>query len=336
MLGVEFVEFATNETEAEALAGLFRALGFAEGARHRSKEITLFRQGGINLVINTEQEGFAHSAYLVHGTSAYALGLKVESAAATVARAKALGAQTFEQRRGPGELAIPAIRGVGGGVIYFIDGASEHVSEVEFEPLCMPAVTDAALVAIDHVAQTMNYEEMLSWALFYTSIFKLRKSPIVDVIDPAGVVRSQAIADDDGLLRLTLNGAENSNTLAGHFFAESFGSSIQHLALRTHDIFAAADRLRQTGFVPLQISPNYYDDLEARFGLTPDFTERLRAGNILYDRDDAGEFLQIYSQPYGDGFFIEVVETPGRLCRLRRVQRPVPNRRTEARYVEGG
>jgi 4-hydroxyphenylpyruvate dioxygenase len=154
----------------------------------------------------------------------------------------------------------------------------------------------------------MNYEEMLSWALFYTSIFKLRKSPIVDVIDPAGVVRSQAIADDDGLLRLTLNGAENSNTLAGHFFAESFGSSIQHLALRTHDIFAAADRLRQAGFVPLQISQNYYDDLEARFGLAPDFTARLRVGNMLYDRDDAGEFLQIYSQPYGDGFFIEIVE----------------------------
>lgn len=308
VLGVEFVEFAANETEAEALAGLFGTLGFTEAARHRSKDVTLFRQGGINLVINTEKEGFAHSAYLVHGTSAYALGLKVEDAAATLARAKALGAQTFEQRRGPGELAIPAIRGVGGGVIYFIDGASEHVWEVEFEALGTPAIADAGLVAVDHVAQTMNYEEMLSWTLFYTSIFKLRKSPIVDVIDPAGVVRSQAIADDGCLLRLTLNGAENSKTLAGHFIAESFGSSIQHLALRTHDIFRAADRLRQTGFVPLQISQNYYHDLEARFGLAPDFTERLRAGNILYDRDDAGEFLQIYSQPYGDGFFIEIVE----------------------------
>jgi 4-hydroxyphenylpyruvate dioxygenase len=306
--GVEFVEFAADESEAETLAGMFRALGFAEAARHRSKDVTLFRQGDINLVINTEKEGFAHSAYLAHGTCAYAIGLKVENAAATVTRAKALGAEPFEQRRGPGELPIPAIRGVGGGVIYFIDATSANVWEVEFEPIEVTAAADAGLITIDHVAQTMNYEEMLSWLLFYTSIFNLRKSPMVDVIDPAGLIRSQAIADNDGLLRLTLNGAENSRTLAGHFIAESFGSSIQHLALRTNDIFATADRLRQIGFVPLRISQNYYDDLEARFGLAPDVTERLKAGDILYDRDEAGEFFQIYVQTYGDGFFIEIVE----------------------------
>jgi 4-hydroxyphenylpyruvate dioxygenase len=149
---------------------------------------------------------------------------------------------------------------------------------------------------------------MLSWGLFYTAIFNLRKSSMVDVIDPAGLVRSQAIASDDGLLRLTLNGAENHKTLAGHFMAESFGSSIQHLAFRTDNIFTAAARLREAGFAPLRISPNYYDDLEARFGLTPDVTERLRAHNILYDRDGTGEFFQIYSQTYGDGFFFEIVE----------------------------
>jgi 4-hydroxyphenylpyruvate dioxygenase len=306
--GVEFVEFAADESEAETLSGMFRTMGFAEAARHRSKDVTLFRQSGINLVINTEKEGFAHSAYLAHGTCAYAIGLKVENAAATVTRAKALGADPFEQRRGPGELPIPAIRGVGGGVIYFIDAMSENVWEVEFEPLDVTAAADAGLIAIDHVAQTMNYEEMLSWLLFYTSIFNLRKSPMVDVIDPAGLIRSQAIADNNGLLRLTLNGAENSRTLAGHFIAESFGSSIQHLALRTDDIFATADRLHQIGFVPLRISQNYYEDLEARFGLAHDFTERLKAADILYDRDEAGEFFQIYGQTYGDGFFIEIVE----------------------------
>jgi 4-hydroxyphenylpyruvate dioxygenase len=308
---VEFIEFTANETEAEELAAMFRAMGFAEVARHRNKDVTLFRQGSIHLVINTEKEGFAHSAYLMHGASAYAIGLRVEDAAATVGRAKALGAETFEQRRGPGELPIPAVRGVGGGVIYFIDARSEHVWEVEFEPLSGPEVADSGLVAIDHVAQTMDYGEMLSWVLFYTSIFNLRKSPMVDVIDPAGVVRSQAIASADGLLRLTLNGAENHKTLAGHFMAESFGSSVQHLAFRTSDIFATADRLRQAGFAPLRISLNYYDDLEARFGLASDLAAKLRAGNILYDRDDAGEFFQIYSQTYGDGFFLEIVERRG-------------------------
>src|SRR5690606_15710236 len=126
--------------------------------------------------------------------------------------------------------------------------------------------------------------EMLSWLLFYTSIFRTTKTPIVDVVDPAGIVRSQVIESEDGGLRLTLNGAENRRTLAGHFVAESFGSGVQHLAFATDDIFATAARLRESGFEGLAISPNYYDHIEARFGLDPELAGRLRAANILYDR----------------------------------------------------
>ncbi|TKT74752.1 bifunctional sugar phosphate isomerase/epimerase/4-hydroxyphenylpyruvate dioxygenase family protein [Aquamicrobium sp. LC103] len=309
--GVEFIEFAADEGEAEELAALLSMMGFAEAARHKSKDVSLWRQGGINIVVNTEKEGFAHSSYLVHGTSAYAIGLKVDDAKATVARAKALGAEPFEQPRGPGELAIPAIRGVGGGVIYFIDAKSElaRVWEIEFEEIPDTAAgEDAGLISIDHVAQTMNYEEMLTWLLFYTSIFRTRKLPMVDVVDPAGLVRSQVIENDDGTLRLTLNGAENRKTLAGHFIAESFGSSVQHLAFRSDDIFATVGTLREKGFLPLEISPNYYDDLEARFGFEPEFIDRLRGHNILYDRDDRGEYFQVYSANYGEGFFFEIVE----------------------------
>ncbi|WP_028033540.1 bifunctional sugar phosphate isomerase/epimerase/4-hydroxyphenylpyruvate dioxygenase family protein [Chelativorans sp. J32] len=311
--GVEFIEFAADEEEARELAGLLSAMGFALVARHRNKDVDLWRQGGINIVINTEKEGFAHSSYIVHGANAYAMGLKVEDAAATVARAKALGAEIFEQRHGPGELAIPAIRGVGGGVIYFLDGRSElsRVWEIEFEPLAGGKEADAGLVAIDHVAQTMNYEEMLTWILFYTSIFRTRKSPMVDVVDPAGLVRSQVIESEDGALRLTLNGAENRKTLAGHFIAESFGSSVQHLAFACRDIFDTARALKEHGFEALEISRNYYDDLEARFGLDADFSDRLRAENILYDRDGEGEYFQLYSTNYGEGFFFEIVERRG-------------------------
>jgi 4-hydroxyphenylpyruvate dioxygenase len=311
--GVEFIEFAANEAEAQELAGLLTTMGFSEAARHKNKDVTLYRQGGINIVINTEKEGLAHSAYIVHGTTAYAMGLKVEDAAATVARARALGADPFEQRPGPGELAIPAIRGVGGGVIYFIDGKSDlaRVWEIEFEPVGDGAATDTGLLAIDHVAQTMNYEEMLTWLLFYTSIFRTRKAPMVDVIDPSGLIRSQAIENEEGTLRLTLNGAENRKTLAGHFIAESFGSSVQHIAFATSDILAVAEAMQASGFTPLSISPNYYDDLEARFGLDPALADRLRAENILYDRDEHGEFFQLYSRNYGEGFFFEIVERKG-------------------------
>ncbi|WP_428698195.1 bifunctional sugar phosphate isomerase/epimerase/4-hydroxyphenylpyruvate dioxygenase family protein [Stappia sp.] len=312
--GIEFVEFAADEAEAEVLAGMFEALGFAHIGRHVSKDVTLWRQGGINLVINTEREGFSHSSYLVHGTSVCDIGLKVADAAATVTRARALGADTFEQPAGPGELKIPAIRGVGGGVMHFIDDTAElaRVWETEFRPLAAgKEEPSAGLTRIDHLAQTMNYEEMLTWMLFYTSIFATRKTPMVDVVDPAGLVRSQAIETADGNLRITLNGAENRRTLAGRFIAESFGSAVQHIAFATDDIFVSAAALEAKGFRALEISRNYYDDLEARFGLDPDFAERLRVRNILYDRDGEGEYFQLYSPNYGEGFFFEVVERRG-------------------------
>jgi 4-hydroxyphenylpyruvate dioxygenase len=311
--GVEFVEFAANEIEAEELAVLLGTMGFSPVARHRNKDVVLFRQGDINIVVNTEKEGLAHSSWLVHGTSAYAFGLKVEDAAATVARARALGAELFEQRHGPGELSIPAIRGVGGGVIYFIDGKSElgRVWEIEFEPADEPGKSGAGLLSIDHVAQTMGYEEMLTWLLFYVSIFRTRKSPMVDVVDPGGLVHSQVVESEGGGLRLTLNGAENRKTLAGHFIAERFGSGVQHLAFSASEIFATAARLKALGFQALEISPNYYDDLEARLGLPSGLVERLRSASILYDRDDGGEYFQLYSRNYGEGFFFEIVERRG-------------------------
>ncbi|MGN6468766.1 MAG: bifunctional sugar phosphate isomerase/epimerase/4-hydroxyphenylpyruvate dioxygenase family protein [Rhizobiaceae bacterium] len=309
--GVEFVEFAANEAEAEELGALLSTMGFSLAAEHRNRDVAVWRQGsagGINMVVNTSQEGFAHSSYLVHGTNAYAIGLRVADAAATVERARALGAETFAEQRGEGELAIPAIRGVGGGVIYFIDDALANVWDVEFEPVQRRDGAGAGLFAIDHVAQTMNYEEMLTWLLFYTAIFRTAKLPMVDVVDPAGLVRSQVVESPDGRLRLTLNGAENRKTLAGHFIAESFGSSVQHIAFATGDILESSARLAALGFRPLEISPNYYDDLEARFDLAPELVQRLRTGNILYDRDEHGEFFQLYSRNFGEGFFFEIVE----------------------------
>lgn len=336
--GVAFVEFAADEAEAHVLATQLRQLGFRRTGRHRSKAVERFSQGEINIVINTEREGMAHSAYVTHGTSAYALGLMVDDAQATVERAKALGAQLFSQRPGPDQLTIPAIRGVGGGVIYFLDETSPlgRVWDMEFDPADDgEAGMEAGLLRVDHVAQTMNYEEMLTWILFYRSIFVVDKSPMVDVVDPSGLVRSQVIENTAGSLRLTLNGAESHRTLAGRFIAETFGSSVQHLAFATADIFATAAAMRQNGMQMLEISPNYYEDLQARLSLSDALTERLSAANVLYDRDAGGEFFQLYSINIGEGFFFEVVQravgyngygapnAPFRIAAQKRALRPV-------------
>ncbi|MBX4999397.1 bifunctional sugar phosphate isomerase/epimerase/4-hydroxyphenylpyruvate dioxygenase family protein [Rhizobium lentis] len=312
--GIAFIEFAADEDEAAELETLFASLGFRKAAKHKTKRVTVFRQGAINLVVNTERRGFASASYAVHGTSAYAAGLMVDDAEAALQRAIALGAERFVQTLDAGEIEMPAVRGVGGGVLYFLDRKTDlgRIWEIEFDAIDDGAAPQpAGLQSIDHMAQTMKYEELLTWLLFYTSLVEAEKTPMVDIVDPSGIVRSQVVENGEGSLRITMNGAENRNTLAGRFIADTFGSGIQHLAFRTDDIFATAAALAANGFVPLTISPNYYDDLEARFGLDADFADRLKANNILYDRDDFGEYFQLYSPTYGEGLFFEIVERRG-------------------------
>lgn len=312
--GVAFVEFAASAAEAEALGMLLHSMGFRRAGRHLSKDVDLWQQGDVRIVVNTDADGFAQSSHIMHGLNICDIGLSVDNAENTVARAKVLGADPFSQTVAPGQLDIPAIRGVGGGILHFVDDTSglRDVWNTEFRPVEDDAAPGpAGLTRIDHIAQTMNYEEMLTWSLFYISLFDLSKAPTVDVVDPGGLIRSQAIASDDGRLRITLNGAESHRTFAGRFMADSFGSSVQHVALASDDIFATAASMAENGFQPLQMTENYYDDLAARLALDPGLTERLKAHHILYDEDANGAFFQFYSRPFGGGIFFEVVQRTG-------------------------
>jgi 4-hydroxyphenylpyruvate dioxygenase len=162
---VEWIEFAVSEDDAVDLGRVFAGMGFAEAGRHRSKQVTRWRQGEINLVINTEPEGLAHSHQIVHGPSVVALGLRVGDAAAAMTRAEALRIAAFRQSVGPGELDIPAIRGLGGSLVYFTDAKGElgRVWNIEFAPTGREAAP--VLARIDHIAQSMSPDEMLSWRL---------------------------------------------------------------------------------------------------------------------------------------------------------------------------
>ncbi|WP_295513074.1 bifunctional sugar phosphate isomerase/epimerase/4-hydroxyphenylpyruvate dioxygenase family protein [uncultured Sulfitobacter sp.] len=310
--GVSFVEFASRGEEADALETILRTLGFQHSGTHIAKKLALWTQGDIRIVVNREKSGYASSAYMAHGTTVCDIGIAVDAAADTVERAQRLGAAPFNQPVGPGELNIPAIRGLSGSVMHFIDKTSglNDVWSVEFTQTAQDD-SDAGLMRIDHLAQTMSYDEMLSWSLFYTTLFQMNKSPMVDVVDPDGLVRSQALETPNGTFRITLNGAETHRTMAGNFLADSFGASVQHIALASDDIFVTSDAMAKRGFKPLPMSDNYYADLAARFDLDPAVLARLKAGNILYDEDANGAFFQFYSQPYAGGMFFEIVERRG-------------------------
>ncbi|MGR3700934.1 MAG: bifunctional sugar phosphate isomerase/epimerase/4-hydroxyphenylpyruvate dioxygenase family protein [Paracoccaceae bacterium] len=308
---VEFIEFVTSPGEAPRIEALLQSLGFRLTGQHVSKSVRRFQQNGVNILINTEQQGYAHAAFLSHGTCVSEIAVVVPDARQTFARGKALLAEPFGDGPNPGELDIPALRGVGGSLLRLLDDHSDlaHLWEVDFTPLA-PTDTGAGLMAVDHISQTMPFDEMLSWTQFYTAIFKGHKAPMVDVADPEGLVRSQAVKS--GALRVTLNGAEARRTLATRFLADSFGAATQHIAFACEDIFATARILSDKGFDVLPIGANYYDDLDARYDLPADLLEHLKAGHILFDQDEDGQFFQLYSRPFGDGLFIEIIQRTGR------------------------
>jgi 4-hydroxyphenylpyruvate dioxygenase len=308
--GVEFVEFAVDERGAVEFERTLSGLGFQKAGIHRSKAVTHWRQGDINIVVNADKEGFAHSFNITHGTSVCALALRVGDASGTVDRAIKLLDQPFQQPVGPGEMNIPAVRGLGGSLLYFVDHKTglDRLWDVDFQSTEADDFTGARLRSIDHISQSMHYEEMLTWLLFYMSLLDVRKTPIQTVIDPGGVVQSQAIETRDGTLRLILNASQSPRTLSSRFLSDLFGSGVQHVAFTTDDILATVDRLKTGGVDLLPIPENYYDDLEVRADLSAEAVEQLRASNILYDREGDAEYFQVYTKTMDGGFFFEIVE----------------------------
>jgi 4-hydroxyphenylpyruvate dioxygenase len=304
--GVGFLEFAVNEAKAGDLAGLFSQLGFRKTGQHRSKAVERWSQGKVELVINCETDGFAHAHYITHGPGVCAIALDVDNAAHTMARAEALKARTFYSPVGPGELEIPAIHGVGGSLLYFLDIAGKNW-DTDFEAVNSQVGADR-LTSVDHVSQSMPYDEMLSWLLFYTGILDLQRLPQMEIADPLGLVQSQAIINTDQSLRVVLNGSVATRTLSARFISEFFGSGVQHIAFRCDDIFSAVAEMRERGAGFLKIPDNYYDDIEAKYDLDAATMAALRHNQILYDREGDGEFFQIYTHIFDERFFFEIVE----------------------------
>jgi 4-hydroxyphenylpyruvate dioxygenase len=309
--GIEFVEFAANDAEVEPLGRMFRSLGFSRTGQHRSKRVTRWSRNNINLIINNEPASFARAYAELHGASVCAIGIRVDDVDAAMQRAQALQIRSFSQPVGPGELRIPAARGVGESLVYFIRrGEEQHVWKNDFI-----AVEDSdggrgslGLLRIDHVTQTLQYEAMLSWLLYYLSLFDVAKTEQSEIDDPFGLVYSQAVESPDRAFRMVLNSSSTDQTLSSRFLHGFMGAGVQHIALQTDDIFATAAALREQGAEVLPIAENYYEDLHARFDLSPELTARLAENNILYAREPEGEYFQLFLRAFQKRFFFEIVQ----------------------------
>ena len=306
---IAFLEIASFGEERQRLEATLAAFGFARTHRHRSKAVSLWRNGAAHVVVNEEPGSLAESFYLLHGLSVCGVGYFVTDLEAWKQRLAAFRPAAVARALGPGDLDFPAIRGIGGSQVAFLDArAQRDVFRVEFEPLPRRSAR-ADFVAVDHFSQATAPAEFYSAQLFYRSVMGFAKGPQVGVMDPHGSVQSRVLRNADGRVRLSVTASTAANSTTQRFLGAAMGAGYQHFAFRTDDLFAFADRVdpAQT----LAIPSSYYDALPLRFDVAPDFVAQLRARNMLYDEDGrGGRFLQLYSRSI-NGLFFEAVERVG-------------------------
>ena len=311
--GLEFVEFAVDDVTANALAGVLRTLGFRRTGRHRSKNVSLYAQGDIHLVLNAEPNSFASAHYAQHGASICAVCLDTDDALRAVNRATSLHCPRFEGKIGPRELHIPAVRAPDGSLVYFISRTpgEKTLWEVDFEPEAAGAGAGPGLSRIDHVAMGIPVDQLDTWTLFYRAVLGMNPGESLELSDPYGLIRSSGVATGNRRLRVVLNVSASRSTQTARTISALGGASVHHVAFACDDIFETVAALRADGVAFVPISPNYYDDLPTRFELADTLVARMQELGVLYDRSADGEYFHIYTERFAGRFFFEIVQRVG-------------------------
>ncbi len=320
--GFEFIEYAAPDPAA--LGRLFESMGFVAVARHRSKNVLLYRQGDVNFIVNAEPDSFAQSFARVHGPSICAIAFRVRDAAQAYRAAVAQGAWGVENRPGPMELNIPAIKGIGDSLIYLVDrypgspanrGSAMTIYDVDFVPL--PGVDQrprgAGLTTIDHLTHNVHRGRMDEWADFYARIFNFRELRYFDIEGKLTGLKSKAMTSPCGRIRIPINESSDDRSQIQEYLVAYRGEGIQHVALGTRDIFASVEALRARQ-VAFQDTPDtYYDLLDTRLPGHREDTERLRANRILLDGAPAKDemLLQIFTATVIGPIFFEIIQRKG-------------------------
>jgi len=314
--GFEFVEYTSPDPEA--LGRLFASMGFVKVARHRSKDVSLFRQGDVNFVVNGEKESFAQGFARVHGPSICAIAFRVKNAAFAYRRALSLGAWGVENKVGPMELNIPAIKGIGDSLIYLVDryGDRGSIYDVDFDFL--PGVErhpkGVGLTSIDHLTHNVHRGRMAEWSDFYERLFNFREIRYFDIEGKLTGLKSKAMTSPCGRIRIPINESSDDKSQIQEYLSAYRGEGIQHIALGTSDIYETVEALKTRG-VPFQDVPDtYYEQVDARLPGHGENLERMAADRILADgapTKGGGLLLQIFTQTVIGPIFFEIIQRRG-------------------------
>ena len=318
--GLEFIEYA--HPEPARLGELFARLGFREVARHRSKKVSLWRQGDVNFVVNAEPSSFASGFAAQHGPCACAMAFRVVDAGRALERALSLGAESFADKVGPMELSIPAIRGIGGSLLYFVDryGDNGSIWDVDFRWIGErdPKPEDAGLYYVDHLTHNVHRGRMQFWTDWYAKLFNFRQIRFFNIEGKLTGLISRALTSPCGKIRIPINESLDDHSQIEEYLRAYHGEGIQHVALGARDIYASVEVLRDKG-VPFMPAPPdvYYQRVDQRLPGHGEPLEALAKNGILIDGEAAEGsgatrvLLQIFSGTVLGPIFFEFIQRKG-------------------------
>ncbi len=311
--GFEFVEYTAPDPKA--LAALFEQLGFRAVARHRHKDVTLYRQGDVNFIINSEPDSFAQAFAKVHGPSVCAIAFRVKDAARAYQRALDLGAEPGPTTAGPMELNIPSIKGIGGSLIYLVDryGAAGTIYDVDFDidNLENPG---AGFAEIDHLTHNVHQGRMDAWAGFYERLFNFREIRYFDIEGKLTGLKSRAMTSPCGKIRIPINESSDDKSQIAEYLDAYNGEGIQHIAMSTEDIYDSVTKLRASDVSFMDTPDTYYEQLDDRLPGHGEPVPELKRLKILMDgapTEDGGRLLQIFTDTVIGPIFFEVIQRKG-------------------------
>ena len=323
--GFEFIEYAAPDPVA--MGAVFERMGFKPIARHRRKNVTLYRQGEINFILNAEPDSFAQRFARQHGPSICAIAFRVQDVAPAYRRALNLGAWGYAGQAGPGELNIPAIKGIGDSLIYLVDrwrgknGARDGdignigFFDVDFEPLPGAELNPLGngLTYIDHLTHNVHRGRMDEWAGFYERLFNFREVRYFDIEGQVTGVKSKALTSPCGKIRIPIN--EEGNEKAGQIteYLDAYhGEGIQHIALGSDDLLKTVDAMRASGVKLLDTVDTYYELVDKRIAGHGESVAELKKRKILLDGKAGELLLQVFSENQLGPVFFEFIQRKGR------------------------
>jgi 4-hydroxyphenylpyruvate dioxygenase len=316
--GFEFVEFA--HPEPQALADLFARMGYERVAKHRTKDVTVWRQGDINYLVNAEPGSFAARFVERHGPCAPSMAWRVVDARHAFEHAVSRGAEPYEGD--DKTLDVPAIRGIGGSLIYFVDTYGEKGSayDAEFEWLGArdPKPDGVGFYYLDHLTHNVRRGNMDTWFRFYADLFNFRQIRFFDIEGKMTGLFSRALTSPCGRIRIPINESADEQSQIEEYLRDYNGEGIQHIAVGTDDIYGATDALAAKGLAFMPPPPEtYYEQCDERVPGHGEPLERMRKHGILIDGEgvlDGGEtkvLLQIFSQTVIGPIFFEFIQRKG-------------------------